>query len=46
MKLERAVECRKCGATHLPDVSCPPVGRWLISGEPVKENAQRPRAAS
>lgn len=32
---ERAVECRKCGATHLPNVLCPPVGRWLISGERV-----------
>jgi hypothetical protein len=42
---ERAIECRTCGATHVPAVACPPVGRWLISGEPVKKN-NRTREAS
>lgn len=37
-----AAQCHTCGTTHRKDRSCPPVNRWLVSGQPVKGLPEKP----
>jgi hypothetical protein len=40
-----ARECRTCHATHRDDVPCPPVNKWLGSGQRLTLAERRPATA-